>query len=543
MLLPDRYDDGGLSGGSMERPALRRLLVDTKEHRVDVVVVYKVDRLTRSLADFAKLTDLLDANDASFVSVTQQFNTSTSMGRLTLNVLLSFAQFEREVAGERIRDKIAMSKRRGMWMGGLPPLGYDGIDRKLVINEAEADTVRLIFTRYIEIGSVAALKLSLDAEGVVSKHRTFANGRTMGGVPISRGAFYQILRNRLYRGEIEHRGEVHAGQHQPIIDPTLWDTVQTRLAQHAVRSRGNKSTTTFTAPLAGLVFDAAGNRMTPTHAQKGGRRYYYYTSASLVRRHERREDSKGIRVPASDLERVVTSAIAERLADPAHIAELAGDAGADELVRIIEAAKRLSTTGTNDQATKYDSIAHAEMAGVEPTATVGPLELDVQKFRALVHRIEVAKDRVVISLDATPLLDALGIASGGLDMPDARHDALVIGVRTILQRRGKQTRLIIGAVDSEVTIINTELLKLIRDGHRWFDDLRNGTASSIAALAKRDGEQVSHVSRSITLAFLAPDILDMIIAGCQPPSLTPERLKSARPLPAYWFDQRKLLLA
>ena len=281
--------------------------------------------------------------------MTQQFNTSTSMGRLTLNVLLSFAQFEREVAGERIRDKIALSKRRGMWMGGLPPLGYDGVDRKLVINDAEADTVRLIFTRYLEIGSVAALKLSLDAEGVVSKHRTFENGRTMGGVPISRGALYQILRNRFYRGEIEHRGEVHAGQHQPIIDPTLWDAVQTRLAQHAVRSRGNKSTTTFTAPLAGLVFDAAGPRMTPTHAQKGGRRYHYYTSASLVRRHERREDSKGIRVPASDLERVVASAIAERLADPAHIAELAGDAGADELVRIIEAAKRLSTTGTIDR--------------------------------------------------------------------------------------------------------------------------------------------------------------------------------------------------
>ena len=419
----------------------------------------------------------------------------------------------------------------------------NGINRKLVINKAEAETVRLIFTRYLVTGSVAALKLSLDAEGVVSKHRTFENGRTMGGVPISRGAFYQILRNRLYRGEIEHCGEIHAGQHQPIIDPTLWDAVQTRLAQHAVRSRGNKSTATYTAPLAGLVFDAAGHRMTPTHAQKGGRRYHYYTSASLVRRHERREDSKGIRVPASDLERVVACAIAERLVDPAHIAELAGDANADELVRIIEAAKRLSTTGTIDEAVKHDSIAHGKRTTVERTATVGPSDPEVQKFRALVHRIEVAKDRVVISLDAKSLVDALGIASGESVAPDPRHDALIIEVRTILQRRGKQTRLIIGSVECQITAIDTDLLRLIRDGHRWFDALRGGTASSISALAKRDGEQVSHVSRSITLAFLAPDILDMIVAGRQPAALTPERLKAARPLPADWSVQRKLLLA
>lgn len=197
---------------------------------MDVVVVYKVDRLTRSLSDFAKLTDLFERHGASFVSVTQQFNTSTSMGRLTLNVLLSFAQFEREVAGERIRDKIALFKRRGMWMGGLPPLGYDGVDRKLVVNEPEADTVRLIFRRYLEVGSIAELKRSLDWEGIVSKRRLFADGRKVGGVPLSCGAIYQILRNRLYRGEIEYRGEVHAGNHLPIVEEDLWAAVQERLA-------------------------------------------------------------------------------------------------------------------------------------------------------------------------------------------------------------------------------------------------------------------------------------------------------------------------
>ena len=200
-------------------------------------MVYKVDRLTRSLADFAKLTELFDTHDASFVSVTQAFNTSTSMGRLTLNVLLSFAQFEREVAGERIRDKIALSKRRSIWMGGLPPLGYDGIDKKLIVNEAEADTVRLIFRRYLELGSIAALKQHLDASGILSKRRRFSDGREVGGVPLSRGALYQILRNRLYRGEIAFRGEVHQGNHDAIIEEDFWSQVQDLLVAQSQRKR------------------------------------------------------------------------------------------------------------------------------------------------------------------------------------------------------------------------------------------------------------------------------------------------------------------
>src|SRR5271168_2686527 len=229
IALPDMFDDGGLSGGTMERSALKRLLEDVKAGKIQIVVVYKVDRLTRSLADFAKIVDVLDGHNASFVSVTQQFNTTTSMGRLTLNMLLSFAQFEREIAGERIRDKIAASKAKGMWMGGNVPLGYDVRDRKLVVNEAEASTVRMIFQRYAELGSVALLKADLERAGIVSKRREGAGGQLGGGKSFSRGALYLMLQNRLYHGEIAHKDKIYLGQHEAIIDPELWEITQDKL--------------------------------------------------------------------------------------------------------------------------------------------------------------------------------------------------------------------------------------------------------------------------------------------------------------------------
>src|SRR6266404_98688 len=226
------YDDGGFSGARIDRPALQRLLADLTAGRVDTVVVYKIDRLARSLADFAKIVEILDARGASFVSVTQQFNTTTSMGRLTLNVLLSFAQFEREVIGERIRDKIAASKKKGMWMGGVPPLGYRAQDGKLIIVDNEAETVRFIFRRYGELGSVRLLKAELDARGIQSRLRTSASGRPRGGKPFARGALYLMLQNRIYRGEIVHK-QSHPGEHTPIIDQPLWDAVQAQLASNA----------------------------------------------------------------------------------------------------------------------------------------------------------------------------------------------------------------------------------------------------------------------------------------------------------------------
>src|SRR5467141_1475356 len=271
VCLRAAYDDGGFSGATMDRPALQQLLADLTAGRVDTVVVYKIDRLTRSLADFAKIVEILDSRGASFVSVTQQFNTTTSMGRLTLNVLLSFAQFEREVIGERIRDKIAASKQKGMWMGGVPPLGYRAQDGNLIIVEHEAETVHAIFRRYAELGSVRLLKEELDARGIQSKLRTSASGRISGGQPFAGGALYLMLQNRIYRGEIVHNQQSYPGEHEPIIDQPLWDAVQAQLAGNAAEhNEGGK--TLQPSLLAGMLFDGDGNRMTPSHAVKKGTR-------------------------------------------------------------------------------------------------------------------------------------------------------------------------------------------------------------------------------------------------------------------------------
>ena len=303
IALANMYDDGGLSGGTMERPALKRLLEDIEASKVQIVVVYKVDRLTRSLSDFAKIVDVLDAHNASFVSVTQQFNTTTSMGRLTLNMLLSFAQFEREIAGERIRDKIAASKKKGMWMGGNVPLGYDVKDRKLVVNETEASTVRLIFRRYAELGSVALLKAELDRLGIVSKRREGAGGRLAGGQHFSRGALYLMLQNRIYRGEITHQGTAYPGQHKAILDPELCQIVQDKLTANR-RERALAVGAEAPSLLAGLIVDSDGNPMTPTHATKKVKRYRYYVSASLLAG-DRPRTQKGMRVPAGHVEALV----------------------------------------------------------------------------------------------------------------------------------------------------------------------------------------------------------------------------------------------
>src|ERR1700732_1185798 len=279
ICLRASYDDGGFSGATMDRPALQRLLADITAGRVDTVVVYKIDRLTRSLADFAKIVEILDATGASFVSVTQQFNTTTSMGRLTLNVLLSFAQFEREVIGERIRDKIAASKKKGMWMGGVAPLGYRVQDRKLVIVDSEAEIVRLIFRRSAELGSVRLLKDELEACGIKSKSWTSASGRLQGGKPFARGALYLMLQNRIYRGEVVHKEQSHPGEHPPIIDQPLWDAVQAQLAGNAAERNASARHRQLSL-LAGLLFDGDDNRMTPSHAVTKGTRYRYYVSGS-----------------------------------------------------------------------------------------------------------------------------------------------------------------------------------------------------------------------------------------------------------------------
>ncbi len=324
-LVKTAYDDGGLSGGNMERPALQRLLEDIRHGLIDVVVVYKVDRLTRSLADFAKMVEVFDAQGVSFVAVTQQFNTTTSMGRLTLNVLLSFAQFEREVTGERIRDKIAASKRKGIWMGGCPPIGYDVCDRRLIINQADAETVRQIYQRYLKADSVPKLKKALDRDGVVSKIRVSRKGNRSGGQSFSRGALYELLSNPIYVGEIRHKRERHPGQHEAILERGLWEKVQKRL-RNQTDTTTEPRTKVSPSPLAGKVFDETGEPLYVQAAVKDRRRYRYYVSKALVRG-SKVEGQRGWRVPGPELERAVAIAARSILDDKAAILEALQVAG------------------------------------------------------------------------------------------------------------------------------------------------------------------------------------------------------------------------
>jgi site-specific DNA recombinase len=305
-LVRSRFDDGGLSGASLDRPALQELLGDVRGGKIDVIVVYKVDRLTRSLADFAKLVELFDQHSVSFVSVTQSFNTTSSMGRLTLNVLLSFAQFEREVIGERVRDKIAASKRRGLWVGGPIPLGYATVNKRLVIVPKEAETVRTMFRLYLECGSVGALAEELARRNIVSKVRTFANGRAKGGGPYSVGALAHFLKNRFYIGEVVYRGETHAGEHASIIDRPTFEAVQSKLVENARARRMRVDSSP--AILMGRIFDDRGNRMTPSRSNRDGVRYRYYVSHALLQR-RKKEAGRVIRVPAIQLEKLVVGAI------------------------------------------------------------------------------------------------------------------------------------------------------------------------------------------------------------------------------------------
>jgi site-specific DNA recombinase len=312
-LIPDSYDDGGISGASLDRPDLQRLLADISAGRVDTVVVYKVDRLTRSLTDFAKLVDLFDKHGVSFVSITQAFNTTTSMGRLTLNVLLSFAQFEREVIGERVRDKIAASKRKGLFMGGNIPMGYINLEKKLVIVPEEADQVRWMFRRYLELGSMGLLLEEMNRLGMRTRTLTLSDGESRGGVSYGKGALAYLLRNRCYVGEIAHRGQIHAGEHEPIIDRETFEAVQASLAAQAITRKASTKASDFL--LTGLLFDSAGNRMTPSHSRKKGVRYRYYVSQAIL---QSRKGQAGevFRVPAPEIEAEIERFVRLRAPDP-----------------------------------------------------------------------------------------------------------------------------------------------------------------------------------------------------------------------------------
>jgi DNA invertase Pin-like site-specific DNA recombinase len=474
------YDDGGFSGGNMERPAMRQLLADIDRGLIDIVVVYKVDRLTRSLSDFSKIVDRFDAKSVSFVSVTQAFNTTSSMGRLTLNMLLSFAQFEREVTGERIRDKIAASKAKGMWMGGRPPLGYDCADHKLQINEAEAEKVRSIFWRYLELGSVVALARELAAAGIRSKSWTGKREQALGGHLLSRGAVYHLLANPVYRGAIRHGKLLYAESHPPIIEEVTWDAVQAQLAQNAPKSPAAPKVGEG-ALLKGLLVDDLGNAMQPIHTRRGERRYHYYVTAALVHGDDCEVGSLP-RIGAGTLDAVVLDRVGGLLRP-------SWRAGSPVEARVREAISKV-TLG----AAKIGLVLHADSC-----------RANIEDGRL--------RDGDLVEVDIPIRLKHRQGAT--LITPDDRWAAGTLTLDHALVRALSKTR-------------------------DWRRRLESGEVASTRELAIREGLCNRHAGRILPLAYLAPDLVVMILEGGQPRAMTLQAL-TAKPLPRTWADQRLLV--
>ncbi len=515
------YDDGGFSGGTLDRPALKRLLDDSAAGLIDTVVVYKVDRLTRSLTDFARIIDIFDQKRVSFVSVTQQFNTTTSMGRLTLNVLLSFAQFEREVTGERIRDKIAASKKKGMWMGGTVPLGYDVKERKLVVNPKYARIVQEIFTQYLRWGSVAALKRYLDERRMRTAARISSAGRTSGGRPYSRGALYKLLKNQVYIGRIVHRGESYPGQQQVIIEPEIWTQVS---ALRASNNRGHRSAGRKSSPslLTGLLFDEQGNRYTPTHAINDGKRYRYYTCQAAIQK--RRKSTCLDRIPAREIEQAVCSRIHSLLTSPEETISACRNYPALTIdhAQLIAAAQQFAkkrNTGAAD-------------AG--------------EVLRPSIQRIVVRGTELEIQLDWNRVLAVLLEPESGSSTVENATNSLS-GTRSLLvkcpfkplRRRG-ELRLLLAAAGSQTRRANPYLLKAIARAHRWRERIVAGEVYAKEQLAAEAGLNASYLGRILRLMNLAPELIESTMQEQDIIELPFKRL--IRRLPLDWQEQKSELI-
>ncbi len=508
--LPQGYDDGGYSGGNMERPGLRALLADIDLGKIDVVVVYKVDRLTRSLMDFAQIVQKLEAKGVSFVSVTQSFNTTSSMGRLTLNVLLSFAQFEREVTAERIRDKIAASKQKGIWMGGPVPLGYDLKDRQLLINEAEANTVRWIFDTYLKVRCVRELKIKADQIGLSSKRYTQQSGKIVGGRSFARGQLYHILNNPLYLGKIRHKDKIHDGQHESLIAQDTWDQVQTLLRENwGIRQKSRN------APshgwLSRILVDSEGKAMVAAHARKQGRIYRYYISSSIM--HKKSDPTRGWRLPAKEIEGLVLKAVQTFLNDPVKVLNALG------ITKITAALMTHTKQATAQLAQNIQVAGLADMAAL---------------MRPLLNQGQVRLCEVTIKLDIHQLGKAIGIDAD----PEAvsMHHSITLPVQ--LKRRGAEMRLVIHGQEQN-TKRDEKLVTLIAQAHQWFEQVKTGIA--IKDIADTENMHLADVSRIMPLAFLSPDIVTAILNGNHPVDLTAEKLKRLRPLPHLWSEQKLAL--
>ena len=494
-LLHETYDDGGYSGGSMDRPGLAQLMADVSAGKVDTIVVYKVDRLTRSLADFAKIVEVLDAKGASFVSVTQAFNTTTSMGRLTLNVLLSFAQFEREVTGERIRDKVAASKAKGMWMGGPVPLGYRLGDRKLFVDEAEAAIVRHIFTRYATLRSLADLAEELADAGVLTRQRKYRDGRTVGGVPFTKGPLAWLLANRVYVGEVAHKGNVYPGEHEPILERELWDQVQRILADNRVVRRLGRGR----APslLTGLITDPRDRPMSPTYAVRNARRYRYY--ATRLPTGGRATAGDIVRLPAHDIEALVVDQLANRL----------------------------------------DSDRHSGIDGASDTSNASTLQMVRQRRGELARSLrdgnQPAQRAILLELGVTVAIGDEQVKIGIAGTRDLATTTIVVATK--LSGGGPDVRMAISGDGSSTSATpDPVLLKLIVLAFAARGAAIAGTAEPLVDHFSRQ-----HQTRLARLSYLAPDIIGAVLNGSQPPQLTGRRLLRSADLPFDWSAQRTML--
>ena len=505
-LLPARYDDGGISGGTLERPALGRLMAEIEAGRIDMVVVYKIDRLTRSLADFARLVERLEAANCSFVSVTQAFNTSSSMGRLTLNVLLSFAQFEREVTAERIRDKIAASKKKGFWMGGVPPIGYDPHPdpnrRELVVREPEARVVRQVFDLYATHKCLALVTREAEDLGLRSKRHVFSTGRVQGGNSLSRGQIHKILTNPIYLGQIRHKEKTWPGLHPAIIEQALWDRVQTLLQEASARRRGASAgqPSTDAAPLKGKFRDETGDLLTPTHTRKNGKQLRYYISNRLI---SGGTDPSGWRLPADTLERATARALAGHLAGHAkrHAILVKADATAS-----IPASRQIE-----------DLVSRISANGAVPAAR-------------LITSGQIGNGRLKLQLDRHALANAAALPAS-----DLNPALLCLDVPLTCRRRGVEMKIIAG---DRAPAPDPILIRSLRNAHRWTEALKSGTPLRRLAGTAKYSER--YIARIIPLAGLSPGIQTAIVTGSQPVDLTLEKLIRA-PLPLDWQEQERIL--
>jgi DNA invertase Pin-like site-specific DNA recombinase len=531
--LSAHYDDGGFSGGTMDRPALQRLLTDIAAGKIDIVVVYKLDRLTRSLFDFAKIVEALDAKGVSFVSVTQQFSTTTSMGRLTLNVLLSFAQFEREVGAERVRDKIAASKAKGLWMGGVVPLGYDAVNRKLSVNAGEAKIVRLLFDLYLRLGSVRQLQEECERCGLRTKQRITPDGSPSGGTTFGRGHLYSLLANPIYIGRVRHKDRSYEGEHEAIIDTETWNKVQTQLVTNAGRKRGRASAS-HPSLLAGLLFTAEGVPFTASHAVNHGRRYRYYVERSLVipdtckakpRRHkpngsENDLQAKGWRLPAHEIESLVRT-------------QLAG------LLR--KRGALLDALRLKRKSPKLVSALLARAVELADGLELGSFASCLEIAFALVRRITIAQDGVTIEVHPDGLSKQL-LGQGAPRSTANDRRPILIKVPVSFRRRGVEAKLIVLDQQRASAEPDVNLVRALVRAHYWFARIASGEAGGLSDIARAERLSRTYVTSFTYLAFLSPDITKVILEGRQPTALTTKRLiSSAFEIPLLWAAQARLI--